>query len=297
MPRSISEELYLSKKERTGMFILVALMGLFVLGPYLWKPKLLIQDSTLKESTITLPKTTDHTSKINYSTHKIKNMKNTTKITLKNFDPNQLDEKTAREIGLPSQVFRNLDRYLKKGGRIKSKEQLKKIYGMNDDLYQRLEEFIVLPPITASSSNPQKVKNESNPNVEMLISINASDASHWDQLPAIGEKLSKRIVKFRDALGGFYSTEQVCEVYGITDSVCTAILPKLILESEPKRILLNQSDQDELETHPYIHKKQAEFIIKYRRNHEKIKDMEELKSTGFFEEAWIDKMKHYFAFE
>ncbi|HLA52193.1 MAG TPA: helix-hairpin-helix domain-containing protein, partial [Flavitalea sp.] len=51
------------------------------------------------------------------------------------------------------------------------------------------------------------------------IDINKADTSAFISLPFIGSKLAARIVLFRTKLGGFYSREQLSEVYGIQDSV------------------------------------------------------------------------------
>ena len=43
----------------------------------------------------------------------------------------------------------------------------------------------------------------------------ASTVEDWQKLRGVGPSFSKRIVKFRDRLGGFYSIEQVGETYGL----------------------------------------------------------------------------------
>ena len=48
-----------------------------------------------------------------------------------------------------------------------------------------------------------------------VLDINHATATEWKRLPGWGEVLSKRTVKFREALGGFVSIEQLKLVYGI----------------------------------------------------------------------------------
>ena len=47
------------------------------------------------------------------------------------------------------------------------------------------------------------------------IDINTATEEELIELKGIGETLAKRIVKYRDKIGGFYSVEQLNEVYGI----------------------------------------------------------------------------------
>lgn len=50
---------------------------------------------------------------------------------------------------------------------------------------------------------------------ELVVDINTASATEWDALPGIGEVLSKRVVNYRAALGGFMSVDQVANVYGL----------------------------------------------------------------------------------
>jgi competence protein ComEA len=61
------------------------------------------------------------------------------------------------------------------------------------------------------------------------ININAADTSAFSTLPGIGSKLANRIITFREKLGGFYSANQVAEVYGLPDSTFLKIKPYLII--------------------------------------------------------------------
>ncbi|MBK7231640.1 MAG: hypothetical protein IPH93_05125 [Saprospiraceae bacterium] len=47
MGKSITEEMYLSKKERSGMTIMLVLLGLFILGPYFWKQMVVVCKSQI----------------------------------------------------------------------------------------------------------------------------------------------------------------------------------------------------------------------------------------------------------
>jgi competence ComEA-like helix-hairpin-helix protein len=63
------------------------------------------------------------------------------------------------------------------------------------------------------------------------IEINSADSLMWVQLPGIGEKLSARIIKYRESVGGFLSIEDLKKVYGLKPETFENILPYLSIDT------------------------------------------------------------------
>ena len=61
------------------------------------------------------------------------------------------------------------------------------------------------------------------------IHINSAPQSQLETLDGIGPSLAKRIVDYRDAHGGFTSTEELLEVKGIGEKLYQKILPYIDL--------------------------------------------------------------------
>ena len=79
-----------------------------------------------------------------------------------------------------------------------------------------------------SERNPKRIRRESNlhlpsyPKVEKwplgtVVELNSADTTALKKVPGIGSVFAKRIIKYRELLGGFYSVEQLGEVYGIDE--------------------------------------------------------------------------------
>jgi competence protein ComEA len=97
------------------------------------------------------------------------------------------------------------------------------------------------------------------------ININTATEEEWIELKGIGETLAKRIVKYRDKIGGFYSTEQLQEVYGIKPEVLENIKAQLkIHPTEIQKISIAISDYQSLAKHPYLNNYYAKLIINKR---------------------------------
>jgi competence ComEA-like helix-hairpin-helix protein len=127
-----------------------------------------------------------------------------------------------------------------------------------------------------------------------VIDINTADTTAFIALPGIGSRLAARIVNFREKLGGFYTVQQIAEVYGIADSVFQKIKPYLQLKDPSVRKLnINTATIDELKRHPYIRYQIANAIIAYRNQHGPYSNLEELKKLVLVTEDIYEKMRAY----
>ncbi|MBI3884052.1 MAG: SDR family NAD(P)-dependent oxidoreductase [Sphingobacteriales bacterium] len=125
------------------------------------------------------------------------------------------------------------------------------------------------------------------------IDINSADSLALIALPGIGNKLAKRITTFRDKLGGFYTTVQVSETFGLPDSTYQKIKTKLIITTGPKQLNINTATLDELKNHPYIHYQIANSIIQYRKQHGNFTAVIDIKNSMLITEEIFNKISPY----
>lgn len=128
----------------------------------------------------------------------------------------------------------------------------------------------------------------------IIIDINHADSLDFQALRGIGPVLSKRIIKYRNLLGGFVDINQIQEVYGISDSLFNTIKPLLRLDIvNIKQININQCDIKELNSHPYLDFYQSKAIIKYRQDKTHIDSIQELKLIQVIDPQTLNKLKPY----
>ncbi len=92
------------------------------------------------------------------------------------------------------------------------------------------------------------------------LDVNTADADGFARLKGIGPVLSNRIVKFRDALGGFYDISQVSETYGLDSLIYLQLRDKLELREEHKCIALDTASFKTLLRHPYLEYEHVRLI-------------------------------------
>lgn len=199
------------------------------------------------------------------------------------FDPNTASESDLRRWGLPEKVVRNILSYREKGGRFRQRKDMARMYGLTEALYLELEPYLLLPQEQGASTqflSPEPAYSHSVPPTRrpsLSLDINQAAIEEWQQLHGIGPTYARRIVAFRDKLGGFYSVEQVKETYGLPDSTFQKILPRLKASPVLRNLRINTATAAELSAHPYITKNLAQIIVNYRDQHGPFHSPEELR--------------------
>ena len=131
-----------------------------------------------------------------------------------------------------------------------------------------------------------------------VIELNSADTTELKKTRGIGSVFAKRIVKFRDALGGFVNKEQLLEVYGFDKEKFDLISSQLILNtSSVKMININSASVYDLEKHPYINTSAAVEIFTRRTTVGDYTDIKEIEKLGFIDEKLFNKIAPYLSIE
>jgi competence ComEA-like helix-hairpin-helix protein len=224
------------------------------------------------------------------------------------FDPNIATTEQFQELGMPKFIAERIVKYRSKGGQFRKKEDLQRIYGLQPALYDRLEPYINIPdkqaianispaqPSIPSTSPTASNKPTFTKPTITTFDINTADTSQLIRLKGIGSKLATRIVKFRDGLGGFVSEAQYSEIFGL-DSLALSELNRFAQVRTPvQKININTASPEELDRHPYLSKRQAEIIVRYREQHGAYKSAQDLLNIKILDEKLVNKIAPYLAF-
>ena len=218
---------------------------------------------------------------------------------LAKFDPNQLTFEQAISMGFPEKLAQTFDNYLSKGGYFKTKEDLKKIYGLEEVVYKTIEPFIEIaePTKTNSISSNKAVEKAEPPKKAIKIELNTANVDSLLLVPGIGPFFAKNIIKYRNELGGFHQKEQLMEVYKIDEEKYQTIAPFLTLESKMQKIHLNEIEYQALLEHPYIDHKIAKVITKLRDQHGPFQHISDLQKSYLIDESLFKRLEPYLTVE
>lgn len=229
-------------------------------------------------------------------------------VKLAPFDPNVASQEQFETLGLPKWLAKRVVNYRSKGGEFRKKEDLQRIYDFPTDLYSKLEPYITLPDKTGKSFpvntkpefsvEPKPVTSLSNKESfkPTTFDLNRADTNDLKKIKGIGSKLSARIIKYRDMLGGFYSENQVKEVYGLDSMVVDEVLKYGIIKNPPlRKIKINEVTAEEFK-HYYIRPYIAKSVIAYRQQHGNFTSRKDFENIKLLDAKTLDKIFPYFEF-
>jgi len=205
------------------------------------------------------------------------------------FDPNKATDSEFLRLGFSNKQIATIRKYLDKSGAFRNKADFFKIRVISESQKRILSDWVII-------ESEQKVSSGENLVVSVpVIDLNSADSIQLKQLPGIGAVLSKRIVKYRDLLGGFYSVNQLKEVYGLNEQTIQQIEQKVRLDdTRIRKLNLNFADANELSRHPYLKTNLAGKIVKFRTKNGSIRDCSILRDSMILNIDEYNRIKPYF---
>lgn len=209
---------------------------------------------------------------------------------IKKFNPDTLSLSGWQKLGLTQGQAAVIIHYKQKGGKFFTKADVAKLYSISADKYKQLEPFIDLPE--GKPAYAHKVK------LTVPLELNSADTAKLKTVYGIGPAFAKRIVKYRELLGGFHSEKQLLEVYGVDADKYREIVSQVRVNSASiKKIDINTAEANELNRLPYLSYKQANAIVQYRLQHGEYLSANDLVDIAILDAATINKIKPYLVFK
>jgi len=212
------------------------------------------------------------------------------------FNPNNSTIEELEKLGFSKYLATRLENYRKKGGKFFIKSDLLKLYGMDTSLYTTLYTWIDLPTERPDKlTEASKASEQNRKPAKEKFDLNLADSVQLSTIYGIGAKLSVRIIKYRDRLGGFISSTQLNEVYGLDSTIIKELKKESFISEnfQPRRYNINTVTEKELATHPYIKYAIAKSITAYRFQHGDFKSIDDLTQIAIIDKATYEKIKPY----
>ncbi|WP_342645937.1 helix-hairpin-helix domain-containing protein [Mucilaginibacter sp. CSA2-8R] len=201
------------------------------------------------------------------------------------FNPNHLSVQQWQKLGLSDGQIKGIKNYEAKGGRFYTKADVKKMYTLTPADYKQLAPYIQLP---AGDTDP-----DAKP--AMIVELNTVDSATLTQLKGVGPAFARRIIQYRNRLGGFHAKKQLKEVYGLDDTHYRDIQSQFTINrNKIKKLDVNAVEYEDLKNFPYLSYKQMNALIQYRKQHGNYETFDELHNVAILDDTTLRQVKPYF---
>jgi DNA uptake protein ComE-like DNA-binding protein len=215
----------------------------------------------------------------NRSKQKVASISKNRNDSLFNFNPNSVSEYELESLGLSSGQAKTLINFKQKGGKFYKKEDLKKIYSISDELYNKLEPYISI---------------ERDENEISIIELNSATKEQLKKIRGIGEKTAERLIVYRTQLGGYSNLNQLDDVYGLDSTIKNNKTTYFIINTEVlSKIRINNVTFKELLYHPYCDYNTTKKIINYREMHGDFISIEQILENNLIKAKQYRKIAPY----
>ena len=167
------------------------------------------------------------------------------------FDPNKASKDELLNHKISNRAVGNIIKYREKGGIFKRPDDLKRIYGLDSITFTSISKMINIDS-NYINSKVNKVHLLSADEDTLILDLNIASGLELQSLKGIGPVLSKRIIDYRDKLGGFLNHRQLGEVYGLEKEVIGSIKHHIVISPKLKKIYPPNHSFKELLGHPYL---------------------------------------------
>lgn len=297
MYNKLKKYVEISPREFRGMVVLIGILLLFYVAPFIYER---VMGTPLKISIETIaPKITDIEAFDEKKDAFYKKDDAPIKGELFNFNPNNLSAENWMKLGLTEKQVISIKKYEAKGGQFRSSADVKKMYAIKDEMYQRLEPYIQIPE-KQNSYEPYESKPDSKVTFsrkEINVELNKADSVTLITVRGIGPSFASRILKYRNKLGGFISVNQLREIYGIDSAKFDQLTSQISIDANNiNKIDINHCTIERLKLFPYLRYQQSNAIIAYRTQHGNFNNVRDLNKIAILSSELIQKITPYFTF-
>ena len=217
------------------------------------------------------------------------------------FNPNFITDFKGYKLGMSSEEIDRLLDYRKQNKWINSKEEFKKVTKVSDSFLDQISSYFKFPEWV---TNPKPKysdwkKGFKEKTFNQKKDLNSATQLELKKVNGIGEALSKRIIDYRNKLGGFTNDIQLYEVYGLDYQLTDKVRNDFTVKT-PKEIIkmnLNKISTSDIATVPGISFELAKRIWEFRILNERIVNFSELKNIEGLTERKLQGIQLYLKLE
>tara|TARA_R110002072_G_scaffold24063_7_gene82373 strand:- start:51 stop:1124 length:1074 start_codon:yes stop_codon:yes gene_type:complete len=205
-------------------------------------------------------------------------------LSLSPFNPNTVLKDQLLEMGFSHSQAKGFLAYRKGLGKFKSVSDIYKVYSLDSSFVQNIKSYLIFEE--KDSLDLKEVVQKKN--------LNELDTLQIYKIQGIPTFLLKRIIKYRNQLGGYYSLDQLWEIYGMDDKIYQSLIEQVYVDQGfivPMNV--NELGFKELLKHPYLNFEQVKSIVNFRKKVRPFNSIDELNELELINDSLFTKIANY----
>lgn len=229
---------------------------------------------------------------------------------LSTFNPNTLSDSGYAAMGFTEKEISMLRKYMAAGGHFKVKDDFGRLFFMDEARMDSVRPFLDLPDQLPQKSTARTGSNARQLNWSdtarydyysynpIVADLNNSDTNELKKLPGIGSWYAKKIIAYREELGGYVDLGQLLELWKMTPDKVDRLADRVSIDpSVVETIPINVATTQRLSSHPYITFAAANRIVTYREENGPFESIDDLVGAGLLNEELRLKLAPYLNFQ
>lgn len=209
------------------------------------------------------------------------------KRVLQPFDPNKLDVEGWERQGFSHKQAQVIVNYRQSRGSFRNADDVRKVYVISEKKFRTLEPYLLF------DTRAEQPSASAAP-----IAINSATKEALQRIRGIGPVLSKRIVNYRQRIGGFHSSDQFSEIYGLKGASLEALTQQTTIDaSSIRKIAVNAATTAQMRQHPYLDKWDVIAAIVSKRGAHPLTDVRFLLEEKQLSPQAYDRLLPYLSFD
>ncbi len=289
--KKIKSHFQFSRQQRNGIFLLLIIITIlqclyFYIGNSFDSYKIEKELASNNQALTFFIAEVDSLKKIKLETNKSK---------IFPFNPNFITDYKGYALGMTNEEIDRLLKYRLKNEWINSAKEFQQVTKISDSVLSILSPYFKFPKYRKHNKAYVKYKKVDKKTVDEKMDLNTATASQLKKIKGVGDKLSQRIIKYRENQKGYISPIELEEIYGLSKEVIEEINNKFKVKTPKniKKINLNTATREELVTIRYIDYDVAHNIIEERTLRGEYQSLDELTKVKDFPKEKYNIIKLY----
>lgn len=275
------------KSQRNGVLLLLIFIVIF---------QLIIWFYNFKGKHISLDD-----SQIAYYEHQLDSLRELKNLTVKPkfypFNPNYIDDFKGEQLGMNLQEIDRLHQFRAQGKFVYSAKEFQQVTHISDSLLSKISPNFKFPDWVVNKKENLYPSNYQKKEIIKASTTDINNATKEDLMliNGIGDKLSDRIINYREKLQGFSFNDQIYEVWGLDKEVAAKVIQSFKVISKPNisKININTATFKEVLKIPYIDYQLCKQIFDYKDQLGEFLNISQIKAIPNFPQDKYERIVLY----